>query len=676
MQTEILDRASLTCERVWRGYASKPCDHIEGAVFIIPRLEITRATEDRLDCTLVIEERGIAQPDDPSNPSKYYTSIDTNTYYVDVRFANYTGYERYTLTGTASTRSELDPSSLIPDGDGYAYVIRSVQGTSSVTTSSNVLAVNVALSFATPSYRSIPWETFYGKSQTFITSAVSSIQMPADIELGSSTTITATTQEAYVGAVITHSFAYDDGSGTYTSMTVTSGTTSGNTMTYSWTPDISMAALNTNGTNVPITVRCTTLIDGSSIGNYYYAADLTIPQISATVPGMSLTYTVGSDNPTIASWGVLIDDYTYVDYVVTPNLKYGATVSSITYSTSSVTDEPSSTYTIRVPVKPSDAYISVRITDSRGFSSFSFTNPASFGTLSYSPPAISDIQCFRCDSNGTADSDRGTYISAQATKSYSPVGNNNSCTVTVKYAPKGSTPGNVVALTDDPSTVITVPPRGGPISRYTYQSYASVIGGGAINGGAYTVVFTLADAISSVDYEFIIPACILPFNIKDGGDGVAFGGYSITSDSVHIANGWKLIINDNIYGDTVPTPNSEPLGRVFFHVEDGGQTGGFYRCTPYIYTDGTYDNTNTGVFMPKATRLPVTDTTGSDGNIATSLTYADNIVLAAVRTDATGIVAPLVNVMTGYWVLNVKNYSGTTNVANTSVTVDVFYVPR
>jgi hypothetical protein len=106
------------------------------------------------------------------------------------------------------------------------------------------------------------------------------------------------------------------------------------------------------------------------------------------------------------------------------------------------------------------------------------------------------------------------------------------------------------------------------------------------------VSFVIADALNSSEVVLTVERSSsgVTMNVKDGGRAIAFGDYATVDDSFHIANGLKLLVNDSVYGDELPSSGN--AGRVFFHVEEGGASNGYYRCTPYVYTDGTYDETD------------------------------------------------------------------------------------
>lgn len=93
---------------------------------------------------------------------------------------------------------------------------------------------------------------------------------------------------------------------------------------------------------------------------------------------------------------------------------------------------------------------------------------------------------------------------------------------------------------------------------------------------------------------------------------------------------------------------------------------------PISFNDADY-KLPLGNFFFKTT---MTATTGADGNVTTPFLYADYIVIAAVRTDALNVTTRQVSITTHKWIINFKNASGTSLVANTSVTFDVYAIPR
>ncbi len=165
--------------------------------------------------------------------------------------------------------------------------------------------------------------------------------------------------------------------------------------------------------------------------------------------------------------------------------------------------------------------ISVSIKDSRGFTSAKDTK---INVLQYAPASVNIISLIRCDSSGVPNT-YGTYLSAKYTVCYSSLNSKNICKLSVKYKSAGDTYSNPVSIS------------GG----------TSIIGSGAISiNNSYDVCFTVADSINTKGIEITrsVSSANIPFNIKRGGKGAAFGKFCENEGELSV--GWDLAVDGGV----------------------------------------------------------------------------------------------------------------------------------
>ncbi len=158
------------------------------------------------------------------------------------------------------------------------------------------------------------------------------------------------------------------------------------------------------------------------------------------------------------------------------------------------------------------------VTDTRGrTASESFALTAA----DYAAPALSDVEIFRCDGSGAPDGD-GTAFSAKATLSFSPLGGQNSCSLSVAYKAAGGSYGQETALTSG----VAAAPVG------TISADAS-----------YTVRVSAEDALgNSAVYYVTIPTRKWAMKFRGDGSGVAFGKAAEYDDTFEISSDWDVLL--------------------------------------------------------------------------------------------------------------------------------------
>ena len=155
------------------------------------------------------------------------------------------------------------------------------------------------------------------------------------------------------------------------------------------------------------------------------------------------------------------------------------------------------------------------VTDTRGRStSQTFT----LTVMDYSKPSLSGISVYRCDSNGTADED-GTSYSVKATRSFSSLNGENSCSLVCASAASGGSYGSNTTLTSGTRKIIS------GISADT----------------SYTVRITATDSLgNSAVYYAAIPTRKWAMKFRSDGNGVAFGKSAETANTFEVTSDWDV----------------------------------------------------------------------------------------------------------------------------------------
>lgn len=200
--------------------------------------------------------------------------------------------------------------------------------------------------------------------------------------------------------------------------------------------------------------------------------------------------------------------------------------------------------------------VTVGVTDARGRTGTYTTN---ITVYPYSKPSFSVAAAFRCDALGAA-SESGGYISSTQTALFSSCGGENSIVyLRGRYKSTASeTYGSWETLTNSATTIV-----GGALTStasYDYQLYVEDATG--------------PDNASTI--TFVIPTALVPFNIKAGNNGVAFGKYAETNDLLESA--WDFI-----------APNVE--------AEDNVTAGGAVSGNTLNATDKATTRTNLGITL-------------------------------------------------------------------------------
>lgn len=263
-----------------------------------------------------------------------------------------------------------------------------------------------------------------------------------------------------------------------------------------------------NVTSVTATATLTTYSGSTSLGST--TKTFTVAVASSVKPTISsFTHAPYSQNSTVNGWGVYVQGYSQVDLSVAASAGTGASIVSIAFSGTGVSQSGTAT-TARSSVLSNTGYLdySVTVTDSRGrsaTSSLSGTGRPYF--YEYSNPVVTAMTAFRSNSSGVEDAISGTYIRTSASFTFSSCGNKNSLSVKkIEYKLHTASSWTSGVATATSGTAYT-------------------IGGGNIAiTSSYDVRCTVTDALSHTTTYVVLVPPIVGFAVGLNNDRARFGG--------------------------------------------------------------------------------------------------------------------------------------------------------
>jgi hypothetical protein len=276
----------------------------------------------------------------------------------------------------------------------------------------------------------------------------------------------------------------------------------------------------TNSSKGSISVTVSTYNGTKLVGSKGYSLAFIIPAVDEYKPNFSLKL-VRSDNGVPSNWGEYVQNISTVT-VEPENLqfKYGAAMAAVTVSIGSA-------YIRKLPAtfnltETGSLTVTLAIRDTRGLLTFKQTT---INVEPYTPPSISVNKLFRCNENGEEDT-YGTFLSLKYDYSYSSINGKNEKTATVKFkTTNDATYSSPVEITSNPF----------------------VFGDGNIPASeSVTVCVGISDSISPgfTEVTRAVPSANIPFNIKKGGRGAAFGKFAEKDDELSL--GWNLTVDGDV----------------------------------------------------------------------------------------------------------------------------------
>ena len=382
-------------------------------------------------------------------------------------------------------------------GAGSTYtgtITADANGTNFTGTANITLAPNTTYYlFVFPENTTYGWYNWGGSASMSATGGQPSVPTvsAASVAMGNSVTIYTNRKST----AFTHNISYAFGS-------AKGDIKSGVTDSCTWTPPLDLASQIPNAKSGACTITCITYSGTAPLGSSEVTLTLTVPDNASTKPEVSMTLSPISSLGS-AFDGLYIQNLTKVDGKISASGKYGASIKS-----TQITPTGYLTQTGNVTVTG-------KATDSRGYVG---TTSQTINVIPYSKPAVLPadgqkvVLCGRCNENGSY-TEKGNYLRIIAKRSYS--------TITANGVQKNF------------STLRFRINGGEWQTLLSRSSTANQIDTGRIDGitlsltEAYSVEIGVVDDIgNSAAITKTIPTDRVDIHLREGGGGVAFGGYS------------------------------------------------------------------------------------------------------------------------------------------------------
>ncbi len=284
-------------------------------------------------------------------------------------------------------------------------------------------------------------------------------------------------------------------------------------------PDQWLYGLN-NASKGTVNVSVETYNGSTKIGANTYKLTLVVPATDKYKPEFSIGLTK-INNGVPSDWNEYVQGISKV--TVNPdglNFKFGASLAAVTITVGSVSiRQLPATFNLS---EAGELVVTVAVRDTRGLLTVKTTT---IKVNSYTPPSVEITELFRCDSEGN-ESAYGENLFVRYKLNYSSVNSKNQAQLSVQY----KTPNDSQYSASE--TIITNP---------------CVFGSGEISMNASSFVrFTITDRITKTGVQIIrtVSAGHIPFNIRRGGRGAAFGKFSEKDNELSV--GWNLNVDGNV----------------------------------------------------------------------------------------------------------------------------------
>lgn len=283
-----------------------------------------------------------------------------------------------------------------------------------------------------------------------------------------------------------------------------------------------------------VTATLATYKGTKKIGTKHYSIKFVIPDSTAYKPSFSLNIE-RVDNGVPSKWNEYVKGISQVKLsIANLTVPYGATAVSYTAKVSSVSKKA-------VPAVfdlPSAGKITVSVTvkDSRGFS---VKKSSTVTVREYSLPSLEIKNISRCNEKGVLKSN-GECVLLKYSIKYSSVNSKNSAQVSVRYAKSSSNSFS---------------------AAQTLSGTSVVIGNNAISAiSSYVFALTVSDSLNAVTFKRTVASANIPFNIRKGGKGAAFGCYAEKDNELSLA--WNLKLGGTVNYEDVTFTASSAISEV------------------------------------------------------------------------------------------------------------------
>ncbi|MBO5895800.1 MAG: hypothetical protein J6Q83_00750 [Clostridia bacterium] len=315
-------------------------------------------------------------------------------------------------------------------------------------------------------------------------------------------------------AAFTHKIKWSLGSKSQTMSLAAGVSVADFTVPLAWTSEIQKSLYGT------LAVTLDTYNGGEKTGSSSYSIRVVIPATDGFRPSFEMLLE-RNDNDVPSDWNEYVKGIsTLTVELANVTYKYGAEYYSATITVGNVTKrEMPATFEL---TQAGQITVTATVKDNRGLTT---VETATITVQDYAPPSVAIMSVDRCNLVGEIDS-MGTYALLKYTPSISSVNGKNIGSVTVKYKAMQEQLWSVPV----PAPQLNVP-----------------FGDGAFDvTSTYAICFSVKDSIckESVATVLYLPGGDIPFNIRKGGKGAAFGKFS-ESDNLLDVN-WDMRVNGSM----------------------------------------------------------------------------------------------------------------------------------
>lgn len=422
----------------------------------------------------------------------------------------------------------------------------------------------------------------------------------------------------------THTLTYKCGTASGTIATKTTATS------VSWTPPLSLAAQNTTGTSVPITITMTAYSGATVIGTSSASISCAIPASVAPTCTFTLEDVTGVDE----IYGSPVQGLSKIKITVTAQTAQGSPIKTYTITANGATYTTATATTNELKLS-GDSPVTVTVKDARGR-----TGSASYTmkVQAYTSPTVSSLAVHRCDANGT-ENPQGEYVRATFSAAISSMSNKNTAAYRLQYK----------RTTDTAFTVVELPDLDG---QYTVTNYDYVFA--ASSSYSFDIEVIAADRHRTTIRSTPASTGYTIMNWNASGNAVAFGKVSEIEDSLEVGN------DAYFYESIVQRGN-----RYSFSTPGEAGSEGFIHMAQITITAANADTPITFVLTSRQRVSPMT--------VYVSLRNSDMTAssLSSIRYEGTNYGAYLVQSADLVWDLYVQKGS-----AYDTITIQDWYTSK
>lgn len=478
-----------------------------------------------------------------------------------------TGVGSITVTRTSSPNAGASTGTLsngatVYSGDVLSWSASPATGYQMSTTSGTV---------------TVSGNTTIAPTATYATSSISA----TSCNIGANSTITISKQNSSLTDTVTWSC----GSASGTIATKSTATS------FTWTvPTSLLSQLSSTSKSTTVTLTTQTYTGDTSLGTNTCTITIT-----GTADQLAPALSVSNSDPNgyLSTYGKYVKSKSALTVTASVTYKYSATVSSIAITANGKSQtSTSATFASGVITSANNTSITVKVTDSRGFTaSYSGT----IEIYDYSAPTLSGLSAFRCDESGTA-ADQGQYFSLTATGNITSLDGQNVMTLTYKVDDSTAT-----ALTSGETTVV---------GTYSYLA-------------TYTVTFTVTDSFGeSLSSSIVIPTAKYVVHINAEGTGMGIFKAAEEAGAVQV-DGYVEVTTPDASEDSEKVATTEwvrtallnmiyPVGSIYMSVNS---------TSPASFLGGTWQRIQDRFLLAAGS----TYTAGATGGSSSRTLTVDNM---------------------------------------------------